>query len=106
MLLAIKGSVCWSPSTALAPRTVLAVLGELNRRAACRDERVRHLPAREGMPQLHGEDRLERADGSEAQEPADGGESSPLPPRRRCSAIAHDLRTSHGRVLQTQRSPM
>ena len=28
MLLAIKGSVCWSPSTALAPRTVLAVLGE------------------------------------------------------------------------------
>ena len=40
------------------------------------------------MPQLHGEDRLERADGSEAQEPADGGESSPLPPRRRCSAIA------------------
>ena len=58
------------------------------RRAACRDERVRHLLGREGMPQLHGEDRLERADGSEAQEPADGGESSPLPPRRRCSAIA------------------
>ena len=28
MLLAIKGSVCWSPSTAPAPRTVLAVLGE------------------------------------------------------------------------------
>ena len=76
------------------------------RRAACRDERVRHLPAREGMPQLHGEDRLERADGSEAQEPADGGESSPLPPRRRCSAIAHDLCTSHGRVLQIQRWPM
>ena len=24
------------------------------RRAACRDERVRHLPGREGMPQLHG----------------------------------------------------
>ena len=76
------------------------------RRAACRDERVRHLLGREGMPQLHGEDRLERADGSEAQEPADGGESSPLPPRRRCSANAHDLRTSHGRALQTQRSPM
>ena len=84
MLLAIKGSVCWSPSTAPAPRTVLAVL----RRTGRGDERVRHLPAREGMPQLHGEDRLERADGSEAQEPADGGESSPLPPRRRCSAIA------------------
>ena len=96
MLLAMKGSVCWSPSTAPAPRTVLAVL----RRTGRGDERVRHLPAREGMPQLHGEDRLERADGSEAQEPADGGESSPLPPRRRCSAIAHDLRTSHGRVLQ------
>ena len=61
------------------------------RRAACRDERVRHLPGREGMPQLHGEDRLERPDGSESQEPADGDESSPLPPRRRCSAIAHDL---------------
>ena len=76
------------------------------RRAACRDERVRHLPAREGMPQLHGEDRLERADGSEAQEPADGNESSPLPPRRRCSAIAHDLRTSHGRGPQPQRWPM
>ena len=58
------------------------------RRAACRDERVRHLLGREGMPQLHGEDRLERADGSEAQEPADGGESSPLPPRRRCSVSA------------------
>ena len=59
------------------------------RRAACRDERVRHLPGRrEGMPQLHGEDRLERADGSEAQEPADGHESSPLPPRRRCSVSA------------------
>ena len=58
------------------------------RRAACRDERVRHLLGREGMPQLHGEDRLERADGSEAQEPADGHESSPLPPRRRCPAIA------------------
>ena len=28
MVLAIKGSVCWSPSTAPAPRTVLAVLGE------------------------------------------------------------------------------
>ena len=28
MLLAIEGSVCWSPSTAPAPRTVLAVLGE------------------------------------------------------------------------------
>ena len=84
MLLAMKGSVCWSPSTAPAPRTVLAVL----RRTGRGDERVRHLPAREGMPQLHGEDRLERADGSEAQEPADGGESSPLPPRRRCPAIA------------------
>ena len=102
MLLAMKGSVCWSPSTAPAPRTVLAVL----RRTGRGDERVRHLPAREGMPQLHGEDRLERADGSRPQEPADGDESSPLPPRRRCSAIAHDLRTSHGRVLQTQRSPM
>ena len=86
MLLAIKGSVCWSPSTAPAPRTVLAVL----RRTGRGDERVRHLPAREGMPQLHGEDRLERADGSEAQEPADGGESSPLPPRRRCSVSPHD----------------
>ena len=84
MLLAMKGSVCWSPSTAPAPRTVLAVL----RRTGRGDERVRHLPAREGMPQLHGEDRLERADGSEAQEPADGGESSPQPPRRRCPAIA------------------
>ena len=52
------------------------------RRAACRDERVRHLPGREGMPQLHGEDRLERADGSRPQEPADGDESSPLPPGR------------------------
>ena len=76
------------------------------RRAACRDERVRHLLGRGGMPQLHGEDRLERADGSEAQEPADGHESSPLPPRRRCSANAHDLRTSHGRVLQIQSWPM
>ena len=83
-MLAMKGSVCWSPSTAPAPRTVLAVL----RRTGRGDERVRHLPAREGMPQLHGEDRLERADGSRPQEPADGDESSPLPPRRRCSAIA------------------
>ena len=102
MLLAMKGSVCWSPSTAPAPRTVLAVL----RRTGRGDERVRHLPAREGMPQLHGEDRLERADGSEAQEPEDGGESSPLPPRRRCLVSAHDLRTSHGRVLQIQRWPI
>ena len=100
MLLAIKGSVCWSPSTAPAPRTVLAVL----RRTGRGDERVRHLPAREGMPQLHGEDRLERADGSEAQEPADGGESSPLPPRRRCSVSAHDWGLPHSSQPLLQRS--
>ena len=58
------------------------------RRAACRDERVRHLPAREGMPQLHGEDRLGWADVPEAQEPQDRDESSPLPPRRCRSASA------------------
>ena len=40
------------------------------------------------MPQLHGEDRLERDDVCEAQEPADGDDSSPQPPRRRCSVSA------------------
>ena len=40
------------------------------------------------MPQLHGEDRLERADAPAPQEPADGDDSSPLPPRRRCSVSA------------------
>ena len=44
MLLAIKGSVCWSPSTAPAPRTVLAVLGErlveMSECGTCRGEKA------------------------------------------------------------------
>ena len=99
MLLAMKGSVCWSPSTAPAPRTVLAVL----RRTGRGDERVRHLPGREGMPQLHGEDRLERDDAPAPQEPADGDDSSPLPPRRRCSVSAHDWGLPHSSQPVLQR---
>ena len=44
MLLAIKGSVCWSPSTAPAPRTVLAVLGkrlvEMSECGTCQREKA------------------------------------------------------------------
>ena len=62
------------------------------RRAACRDERVRECGTCQGekacLSCMARTDRLKRADGSRPQEPADGGESSPLPPRRRCPAIA------------------
>ena len=86
MLLAMKGSVCWSPSAAPAPPAVwlcagaqvvaMSVCGTRHAAEACLS-----CMARTGLSGL-------MVQSSEPQEPADGDESSPLPPRRRCSAIA------------------
>ena len=101
MLLAIKGSVCWSPSTAPAPRTVLAVLGErlveMSECGTCQREKAcLSCMARTGLSGLMvlGRRSLQMAT------------SHHHCHRVGAARSAHDLRTSHGRVLQIQSWPM
>ena len=99
MLLVMKGSVCWSPSAAPAPPAVwlcpgaqvvaMSVCGTRHAAEACLS-----CMARTGLSGLMVQSR---------RTPADGDDSSPLPPRRRCSVSAHDWGLPHSSQPLLQR---